>query len=157
MKTTHFFALAAMMVASTLGASAQVINETRNLEPFSMVSVSNAMDATIKYGDVQSVVVTAHADVIKNVRTEVNGPELTITFDDDKKFHKILKNKKFKMEVVVTVPVLNPVKASGASDVSVHATDEIVIDSTGASDVDYYGNPKVVDINAAGSSDVNGH
>lgn len=49
------------------------------------------------------------------------------------------------------------VHASGASDVDVTAQDEIIVECSGASDVDYYGRPKAVDINTSGASDVNGH
>ena len=49
------------------------------------------------------------------------------------------------------------VHASGASDVDVTAYDEIRVDCSGASDVDYYGRPKVVDVNTSGASDVNSH
>ena len=47
--------------------------------------------------------------------------------------------------------------ASGASDVDVTAYDEIIVDCSGASDVDYYGNPKAVDISSSGASDVTRH
>ena len=49
------------------------------------------------------------------------------------------------------------VHASGASDVKVTAYDEITVDCSGASDVDYYGHPKAVDVNTSGASDVKSH
>ena len=49
------------------------------------------------------------------------------------------------------------VHASGASDVNVTAYDEIRVDCSGASDVDYYGGPKAVDISSSGASDVTRH
>lgn len=49
------------------------------------------------------------------------------------------------------------VQASGASDVDVTANDEIRINCSGASDVNYYGHPKIVDVNTSGTSDVSGH
>ena len=49
------------------------------------------------------------------------------------------------------------IHASGASDVDVTAYDEIRVECNGASDVDYYGHPKVVDVNTSGASDVNSH
>jgi hypothetical protein len=49
------------------------------------------------------------------------------------------------------------VSASGASDVDVTANDEIRVDCSGASDVDYYGHPKIVDVKTSGASDVSRH
>ena len=49
------------------------------------------------------------------------------------------------------------VHASGSSDVNVTAYAEIYATSSGASDIDYYGHPKTVDINTSGASDVTAH
>ncbi len=49
------------------------------------------------------------------------------------------------------------VRASGASDIDVTAFHEIYASGNGASDIDYYGNPKTVDLNSSGASDITGH
>jgi len=47
------------------------------------------------------------------------------------------------------------VDASGGSDVSVYVTGELTITATGASDVNYYGNPTKITKSAQGASDIN--
>ena len=49
------------------------------------------------------------------------------------------------------------VHASGASDVSIAVNDEIYAHSSGASDIDYYGRPAVVDVSESGAGDVTRH
>ena len=49
------------------------------------------------------------------------------------------------------------VHASGASDIDVTAFKEIYASGNGASDIDFYGNPKTVDISSSGASDIKGH
>lgn len=49
------------------------------------------------------------------------------------------------------------IRSSGASDVSIHVTDKLVVEASGASDVTYKGNPKIKDISSTSSSDVYGY
>lgn len=49
------------------------------------------------------------------------------------------------------------VHASGASDVSIAVNDEIYAHSSGASEIDYYGRPSVVDVSKSGAGDVTRH
>lgn len=253
MKTTFILALAASFVLSTTasaccihcdvdddcnicGKSYTNTTETRVLDPFNRVRLSNALNVNIVQGDEQSVVVKADDSVIDKVKTEVKDGLLRVYIDEEW-FRRVFNNKTNKVTVDIVVPELTAldaggacnvnvsgfrnenftvkasgasdinlsefivegitscevsgashlklsgkgekviihasgasnvvsknfatnvadVHASGASDVDVTAYDEIRVDCSGASDVDYYEHPKAVDVSTSGASDVKSH
>lgn len=93
--------------------SGNIITENRQVGSFTGIDVSNAFDVEVKIGAAEAVRIEADDNIIKYVRTEVSGDKLIIKVEN---LHSI---NDAHLKAFVTMPVLNSINASSASDVKV--------------------------------------
>ena len=171
MKKLFVLVLALGLFTSCVGVrgNGNVKTETRNIEGFSKIDVSGAVDVFVKQGDKEELTIKADENLMEYIETSVSGGELRI------RPKKNISNYK-KLDVYVVMRELEGVEASGACDVigegkftskyceldASGASDieleieceGLDIDVSGASDVKLSGYSEVTDIEASGSSDV---
>jgi len=77
MKTLKLLA-AIVLIAFSTTVNAQEKTEVRDVKGFTSVDVSEGIKVLLTYGDKEFVEVTADADIMDKIATEVNGSELDI-------------------------------------------------------------------------------
>jgi hypothetical protein len=153
MRLVRIAAAALGLVVAACGTmgSGDVVTEERPLSGFDRVSVSGAMDAeiTVEAGAGFRVTVRADDNLIEQIETDVVGTTLEIGSTGS------FVNPTEKV-VVVVMPDLAAIEASGASDVTASGVvDALVVDASGASDVDTAAlDAETVNVDVSGASDV---
>ena len=124
--------------------------ETRDISGFTGVSVGGAFDVFLKEGSQHKVVIEADENLMDIIVTKKENNTLVI------KTNAKLRNAK-KLNVYITLPKLDHVKASGAADVkgeSAFSSRKMSIDVSGASDVHLQVRAEAIVCNQSGASDV---
>ena len=124
--------------------------ETRDVSGFTGVSVGGAFDVYLTKGNTHKVVIEADENLLDIIKTEKEGQTLVI------KTNKSMRNAK-KLAAYITLPELDHIKASGASDVkgeSAFSSRKMSIDVSGSSDVHLDLSADAVVCHLSGSSDV---
>lgn len=123
--------LASAFLAFACTSSSAQTTESRNVNGFSSIDVSEGITVTLTMGDKESVEVTAPEDYIDKVTTEVNGSELDIFIEGNNSG-----NKGRNVTVVVVAKTINKIESSSGSSVkttNIINTDELKINvSSGA-------------------------
>jgi Putative auto-transporter adhesin, head GIN domain len=173
--------LVCFCVVATLHAQKFIVNDAnaqvRLVGSFTAIQVSSAIDIYLSQGDEDAVAVSAKENKYRdNIKTEVKNGVLKIWYDNkDGLWGKGDK----KMKVYISARTLNEIVASGASDVYINgrfkvevmnlkfsgASDfkgeieakKLVVDISGASDVDIKGSVAQLDVQASGASDLKGY
>ena len=111
------FLLLAVALASATSAQT---SKTFDVTDFTGVSVNSGIDATIEYGATHSVVVTANADVMDDLKVEVDGRTLKLNIDGGSSWWGWLSGGGAKGQVtaVITTPQLERVTSNGGADVA---------------------------------------
>ncbi len=143
-----------MLLGFSASLSAQ---ETKSItiSNFNGLSVSNGIDLFISQGNTESVKVTAHPDLLKNVIVEKEGSTLRIRYKDNMSWSRLIKGQGIK--VYVNCKALQAITASGGSDVLAESnikTDRLSITASGGSDIDLNVNTKELKIVSSGGSDI---
>ena len=105
------------------------VNETRKLQDFTEINASGIIEVELAISDEYSILVEAPQEKLSDVKTEVYGNKLSISTpgkwrDDHPKIY-------------ITLPKINTIKASGATEVyskGLLEADKLVIKSSGASE-----------------------
>ena len=133
-KTTTLLLTAILLVASCnlIGesGSGNVIRQERHLSSFNAIDVSGAFDVYLSQGTTQSVIVEADDNLMKLIKTEVNGNTLEISNKEPIGHSKSLK-------IYLTVTDLNKIELSGAVNIQTQTklkVDELSIEVSGATD-----------------------
>lgn len=167
-----FFTLSLLSSCVGVKGNGQVETEVRNVENFTKIDVSGAVNVFIKQGDAAELTIKADENLMEFIETSVRGGKLSISTK------KNLYNYK-KLDVYLTVQKLEEVdvsgacdikgtgtfsskyckiEASGASDITLNLDcDAVQVDLSGASDVNLSGAAEVLEIDVSGSSDVNAY
>lgn len=132
-----------------VSGSGKASTATRSVPEFTRLSIESSVDAVVKIGTPQSVVVEGDDNLLANVRTEVrNG---TLVIDTDKSF-----STKIGLKVQITVAKLEGLAIDGSGDVSVDGLGgnafEVGIDGSG--DVGVRGTVGDLKLRINGSGDV---
>jgi len=150
--------LLALILAAAAAASAQEErrSESRAVSGFTGVDIGGAMDATIEVGGGYEVRIEARADVLSKIVTEVRNGVLVVKHDKSLMEKSGLGKKRGKVNVYVSLPSLEDLDISGASNAKVSGvnSDSIRIDISGASDVTIGGYVRTADIDISGASDL---
>ncbi|MCF6356706.1 MAG: DUF2807 domain-containing protein [Draconibacterium sp.] len=101
-------------------------NEDRNVPTFSEVALRISAKLYITQGDVQSVKITAKSSTLEELITEVKGRTLNIRFPN-KMFFKGNFNPG-KIEIHITVPVIDGLTLSGSGDILAKEIKSRIID-----------------------------
>jgi Putative auto-transporter adhesin, head GIN domain len=146
-------ALAALALAGCgLGDDGPRTSQTRDVAPFTRIDNRGSVDVRLRVGEPQRVRVRAGEEAIDDVRTEVRGGTLQLTFDhegldwgDD-------------VVVDVSVPDLTGIEASGSGDVDAAGidADALEVRSDGSADIALEGTARrlVLDLDGSGDADL---
>jgi hypothetical protein len=159
-KQTLFTALVLLIVASACAQTSKKMvfdgaAEDRNLAGFTSINVSNAFDVYISQGTEDAVGVSANSqDATKNIKTNISGGVLYISFDN--KGWSSWKNNKLK--AYITVKNLEKLNVSGACNVSfvdAITSSRLHISVSGASDIKGSVKTSYLKVGASGASNIN--
>jgi hypothetical protein len=110
--------------------SFETVTATSSEAGFTGVSVENACEATITRGDAYSVSVEINDNIEKHLNIENSNGTLYITLDNGHAYNNLT------FKVTITMPVLESVSGSGASEIAVSGFDadnSLSVDLSGAS------------------------
>jgi hypothetical protein len=123
--------------------------EKRTVPSFNAVSISGAYDVEIVVQKEQSLEIEGDDNLLPLITTDVHGGTLDI--DNTKSF-----STKNKLRLRISVPSLNAVSTTGASDIVISGvkSDEFNIDVSGAGSLQLSGETKTLEIKQSGAGDV---
>lgn len=131
-----------------------VSTESRNVGDFQALRIGGAANATIRVGPAPSLTITASADTLAGIRTEVRDGTLVV----EQKGRLFWSGEDVKLEI--TVPVLREVTVNGAGHVEVHEAsgDALRLTLQGAGHLVARGEIGSLDvtINGAGNGELSG-
>lgn len=138
-------ALACLMFFGMANAFAQG-GADRNPGTFSKIKITGSTTVEIVQGPVSGIHIEGPAELVEKVKTELNNDELLIKDGDDSK-----------VKIIVTVPTLTAIQASGGVNVKSQgkiAGDKLRIDVSGAVDVELDVDITTIDVHETGACDV---
>jgi hypothetical protein len=137
----------------TVGDDGPRTTQTRDVEPFTRVENDSSVDVRMRVGETLSVRVLAGEKVIDDVRTEVRGDTLEVSFD-----HSGWGGDNVVVEA--TVPELTGVAVDGSGDVEASGIDggELDVVSDGSGEVMLEGTVErlALDVDGSGDADLAG-
>jgi len=165
--------LALALPLSTLTLLAQV-SKNITVGHFNQISVANGIDVYLSQGNTESVSVSAHPDLLKELAIAVKGSNLEVKLKRDFNWSRLFKDQNIK--VYVHYKELYGITASGGSDVYTQntmktdrlsatvsggsdlklsiATKELQVTASGGADADLKGSATNVSFTASGGSDI---
>jgi len=158
----NIFNLIVAALITTVGFSQKTINdenaEVRQLTGFHAINVSNSFKVYITQGNEDAVAISASsAELKQHIKTSVENGVLVIRFDNEKKFWKGWNTNKQQLKAYISIKKLDNLKISGACDVFFEegiSADDLVINSSGASDLKGKVNAKNLSVDVNGASDI---
>jgi hypothetical protein len=146
------FSLCVVGALSALGfvnGNGKVVNEERDVKGFAGISVSNAAHVIVSQGEKFSCVVSLDSNLLPLFRTKVERGILVMGFKPGTSVHRF---KKF--EILLTMPELKKVEASGASKVELDdefSGKELSVNLSGASSFFAAVNYQILGLKESGS------
>ena len=127
-----------------------VTSETRQVGEFTSIDVRAGIDATVRIGPAEPLVVDAQQNLLPIIRTEVVGSTLTI--DGTQGFSSTQP-----IQVIVVVPALVGITLSGGSKATIDglAADSLSVTISGGSEVAATGRVDRLELSASGGSTAN--
>lgn len=144
--------LICLTIVSVSSCADPILDQERNLEPFTGIKVGGAFNLILNQTGQHKVVIEAEEDLIPKIRTEVKGNVLHIEMKWDWSWD----NKDVKL--YVDFDELSSLNISGASDVKAEGpirAEDLEIKVSGAGDMDLQVDAKSLDITISGAGDVN--
>ncbi len=129
--------------------SGKKATETRTVGSFSRLQIDGSIDADVRVGSAQSVVVEGDDNLLALVRTEVHGDQLQISNSESY-------NTRLGLRVRITVPHLEAIEVHGSGDVRAEGikSETLKVALAGSGDVSVKGTADTVDVAVRGSGDV---
>lgn len=139
MKCTHIFRTACWILISTLLLSAcryeqgsgNIISETRNVDVFEEIKVSEGIEATVSNGPL-AVRVEADDNLIGYIRTRVSNGKLKVDLDN-------MNVDDAHLKVFITAPDIRNVSASSGAEVDIEGvlknTQAVEVDASSAAEI----------------------
>jgi len=145
-------ALAALLPACARVEDGPKVSESRSVGEFSSIDLRGAGTLDVLVGQPHSVTVEASADTLKDLETRVQGDRLVIDARDESFW---LRNGTYRVRI--TVPRLDSLVVSGATDASIHGfsggNTKIVV--SGAGDLEASGTVDSFDAVTNGAANLN--
>jgi hypothetical protein len=150
------FTVAALSLTALLAAgcgtrgSGVASTETREVEPFTSIEFSGALDLLVHVGaHEQKLVLSGDDNILPEIRTRVRGDKLVVE-------HEGWLRPDVPLLVEVWVPALTGVEASGASDIEVEGLHggQFELDLSGATDAELRGKVDRLDADISGAGDL---
>jgi hypothetical protein len=153
-KTLAFISLMLMLggchwKGNSVTGSGTMKLEKRTVPAFVAVDISGAFDVEIVAQKEQSLEIEGDDNLLPLIRTEVKNGVLDISTDEGF-------STKHKLRVRISVPNLDAINLSGASDIvaSNIKSEDFKIDSSGASTIQISGETKTLDVEMSGASEL---
>ena len=123
--------------------------EKRNVQAFTSVDLSGALEVEITAQKDLSVEIEGDDNILPLITTEVKGGVLTVGNSQSI-------STKSKLRLKISVPSLNGISSSGASEIVASGirSDDFKIDTSGASNLRISGEAKTLDVEMSGAGDV---
>jgi hypothetical protein len=133
---------------STKGSGAMKL-EKRNVPAFTAVDISGAYDVEIVVQQGQSLEVEGDDNLLPLIKTEVKNGVLSINNEDSF-------STSHKLRVRISVPSLNGINTSGASDIVATnvKSNDFKIDASGAGKLQISGETKTLDVDMSGAGEL---
>lgn len=152
----HILTIFSFLFVATSGFAQQI--ETRSLEDFSAIEVSEAIELIMTQGNKNEIVVEVNDIKLDDVITEVRGSELNI---ERRSYGRNNSNNRGEVVVRLTYKSIDELSVSSAASVftkSVIKSDnfELKVSSAGTARLEFDVTDLEVDISSAGSVDVSG-
>jgi len=97
--------------STTIVGGGPLTNEPRSVEPFTSVSISSSIEATLRVGP-QAVTASAEANVLPHLLTKVEGQTLDISMEPNIAYQNV------RPSVGITIPALDRVEVSNSAKVT---------------------------------------
>jgi hypothetical protein len=154
-RTILFLSLALLLLAPSgckfdrTSGSGKMKLEKREVPAFKALDISGAYDVEIVVQQEQSLEIEGDDNVLPLIKTEVQGGVLSI--NNEKSF-----STKNKLRVRISVPSLDGISTSGASDIvaSNVKSEDFKIDMSGASNLKLSGETSRLDVDLSGAGEV---
>lgn len=139
----------ASLALNHVKGSGKVVEETRNLAPFSKIESQGSTDVVVSIGSPQRVVVKADDNILPLITTSVTGDSLLIGSRGNY-------SSSANIQVSVTVPSLTSLELAGSGTLAVSGLQQQAfrVGLSGSGDVTASGTASEVDVSIAGSGDV---
>ncbi len=123
--------------------------EMRNVDGFTKIDASGAVNVEVAVGSGFAVEVQADDNLLANIKTEVSGDTLKIYSED-----RI--SSKTRINVKISMPAIEGLEISGASSANVAnvEADSLELKASGASKIKIEGEAKTLEANASGASSI---
>jgi hypothetical protein len=143
---------------SWVGGSGVVVNETRPVSNFNRIELNGVGELTIVQGEAESLTIEAESNIVRRIKTDVQGSTLTIEFSEGL-LGKVIPTEPIRYQL--SVKDITGLALSGAGRIysSRLATSELEIDVSGVGDViidDLQAGSLSVNLNGAGTIDLAG-
>jgi hypothetical protein len=138
------------ILADGIKGNGNVVTEERSVSGFDAISVGGAYDVYLTQGSGEELKIEAESNLMEYIKTKVMGGTLYIECDENLKPTK-------SMKLYITFKDLEEIEASGACDIeSVNAfkLDELELDVSGASEINFDLNLDRLEADFSGASDV---
>lgn len=135
----------------TVFGSGNMVSQLRDVEKFSKLSNTGAIDVNIIHGDTQEVEIIADNNIIGFVKTEVNNDQLNIYLNDMYDYSDI------QIRANIVLSELTKLKNTGTGRITVDgiANDEgFEIYNEGSGKITLNGNTKILKMKIKGSGDI---
>lgn len=146
------FASISFISCNSISGNGNVSDEKRPLSNINTVKTSGSIDVVINSGNDYSLTVENDENLIPFVVTEVNGGELNIHY---KNGYSVMNDH---AKVIVTVPTLDRIIASGSGDVTtngvIKSSNEIEMNTSGSGDIKATVDAPSVKVTGSGSGDI---
>ncbi len=131
--------------------SGNIITEKRQVADFTGISAGGAFEVEVKNGP-KAVEVQADDNLIKYIRTRVDGDKLEIAFSHS------LNLTDAHLKIYVTAPGINYLQGSGAANIKVidglKSTGKIALDASGAANIDAVVDAPKVETESSGAANI---
>ena len=123
--------------------------EKRNVQAFTSVDLSGALEVEITAQKDLSVEIEGDDNILPLITTEVKGGVLTVSNSQSI-------STKSKLRLRISIPTLNGISSSGASEIVASGirSDDFKIDTSGASNLRIRGEAKTFELKMSGAGDV---
>jgi hypothetical protein len=137
---------------SQIKGSGHIITETRNVNSFTAVKVSNSINVDVQQGSTASVIVEGDDNVVRYVKAVVENGKLKIGLEGNHNFRNATIN------VHVTSPALNGFEASSSADITgngqITSANKIEVDASSSASIHLKLDAPSVDVSASSSADI---
>ena len=137
---------------ATVKGSGNVISETREVSGITSIDLQDSAEVNIKFGAMESLVITGEDNIIFLIETNVSNHQLIIK---TKPLMTYSATKPVRVDVTVNSLEGVTVSGSGSLDVAGYSGDSLMMDMSGSGKLSADGSANTVTITLGGSGDVN--